>query len=153
MLTIPRSHRLNETWRSRAPLGEAEIEEFIEEIADCKPQSAVPWLESYLRKVKCVYAIQIFSGNFKNDGWAAVYAVRDAIQDSVGGIMQADGEGFSNEDGFHILWQFSGSAKGLWSMALIREGKWEVFQMQLTTEDTARHSAAARFPQESRLWR
>ncbi len=35
-------------------LGEAEIEEFIEEIADCKPQSAVPWLENYLRKVKCV---------------------------------------------------------------------------------------------------
>ena len=116
-------------------LGEGEIEEFIEDISDCKPQSAVPWLESYLRKVRCTYAFQIFSGTDKDGGWSAVYAMRDAIRESAGGIIQADGEGFSNEEGLHILWQFSGRATGPWWMAVLREGEWATFQMQLDNRE------------------
>ena len=45
--------------------------------------------------------------------------------------MQADREGFSNEDGYHILWQFSESAKGDWWMGVLRDGSWTHFQMDL----------------------
>ncbi len=45
--------------------------------------------------------------------------------------MQADGEGFSNEDGDHVLWQFSEDVSGLWWMAVYREGAWCPFQMDL----------------------
>jgi hypothetical protein len=60
-----------------------------------------------------------------------MYAVRGAIQESAGGIVQADGEGFSNEEGFHVLWQFSDGVKGPWWMAVLRDGEWITFQMQL----------------------
>jgi hypothetical protein len=113
-------------------LGAEEIEEFLADIEDCRPTSAVEWLQKYLPTVKNIYAFQILSGTDKGDGWAALYAVRDAINDAAGGIMQADGEGFSNEEGFHILWQFSKSAKGSWQMAVLQDGNWVTFEMELS---------------------
>jgi hypothetical protein len=112
-------------------LGADEVAEFVDEIEECKPASAANWLRDYLAKVKCIYAFQVLSGTDKNDGWAAMYAVRDAIREVVGGIIQADGEGFSNEEGYHILWQFSDRVKGPWWMAVLRDGEWATFQMQL----------------------
>jgi hypothetical protein len=113
-------------------LGEEEIEEFLADIEDCRPASAVEWLQEYLPTVKNIYAFQILSGTGKGEGWAALYAVRDAIKDDAGGIMQADGEGFSNEEGLHILWQFSKSAKGSWRMAVLQSGNWVSFEMELS---------------------
>jgi hypothetical protein len=57
--------------------------------------------------------------------------MRDGIRETVGGIIQADSEGFSNEAGFQILWQFSRSAKGPWWMAVMKNGEWVTFQMEL----------------------
>ena len=113
-------------------LGAEEIEEFLAEIEICRPAAAGEWLQEYLPRVKNIYAFQILSGTDKDEGWKALYAVRDAIKETGGGIMQADGEGFSNEEGFHILWQFSDSAKGPWQMAVLRDGQWESFQMELS---------------------
>ena len=36
-----------------------------------------------------------------------------------GRILQADGEGLSNEDGYHNLWQFPEDAAGAWNMAVL----------------------------------
>lgn len=38
--------------------------------------------------------------------------VQSAIWSVSGGILQADAEAFSNEDGYHIHWQFSDDATG-----------------------------------------
>src|SRR5690349_19293520 len=57
--------------------------------------------------LSCIYAFQILSGAASGDGWGAIDIVRTAIKKVVGGIIQADREGFSNEDENHILWQFS----------------------------------------------
>src|SRR5688572_22083526 len=50
-------------------LGAEEIAEFLDEISNHRPQSAVAWLQKYLRKVKCIYAFQILSGVDKDEGW------------------------------------------------------------------------------------
>jgi len=112
-------------------LGATEIGEFLDELEAYKPTSAVTWLRKYLASVKCTYAVQILPGTEKNNGWLAVYAVRDAIRETAGGIIQADGEGFSNEEGFHILWQFADAVNGPWWMAVLRDGEWVTFQMEL----------------------
>ena len=50
----------------------------------------------------------------------------------VGGIIQADNEGFSNEDGYHILWQFADDVSGNWNMAVKNFfGNWTNFTMNL----------------------
>jgi hypothetical protein len=48
-----------------------------------------------------------------------------------GGIFQADGEGFSNEDGYHAVWQFSDRVSGPWWMGVLQDDRWVHFEMEL----------------------
>jgi hypothetical protein len=117
---------------SPGELGDEELQEFIEEIKGEKPASAARWLEEYLPHVKVIYAFQILGGADVNDGWEAVHALQAFIWNKRGGILQSDGEGFSNEDGYCILWQFSEDVSGTWNMALLGEsGQWVRFEMDL----------------------
>ena len=50
-------------------------------------------------------------------------------------ILQADNEGFTNEEGFHIVWQFSDSVSGAWNMAVLQDGTWHHFKMDLGDPD------------------
>jgi len=71
----------------------------------------------------------------------------DALREHAGGIQQADGEGFSNEDGFHILWQFSEKATGSWWMAVLDEtGKWVTYPMDLGNEKHRKAFKEGRIP-------
>lgn len=113
-------------------LGEEEIQEFLEEIVDYKPNSAVKWLKSFLPKVKAIYAFQILNGVDEGHGWEAIGIIKGFIWNKLGSIFQADAEGFSNEDGYHILWQFSESVTGPWSVAVKKVfGGWTAFEMDL----------------------
>ena len=113
-------------------LGKDEIEEFKEEIEDCKPLSAVKWLNNYFDKVKVIYAFQLLDKAFEDDNFEIVSNLREKIWNKVDGILQADNEGFSNEDGNHILWQFSDTVTGDWNMAVKNIfGKWTTFTMDL----------------------
>ncbi len=109
----------------------AEIEEFLEEVVDCKPSTAASWLAVYLPKTKTIYAFQLLHGTDHKNGWEILGKVKDSIHAQVGGILQADGEGFSNEEGYHVLWQFADSVTGTWWMGVLKDGKWVHFQMDL----------------------
>ena len=54
-------------------------------------------------------------------------------------IIQADGEGFTNDDGYHIVWQFSDSVSGPWNMCGYKDDLWHHFEMDLGDPD---HRAA-----------
>ena len=112
-------------------LGAGEIVEFLEEIATCKPESSVRWLSNYLPTVKAIYAFQLLGGTDTDDGREAFDMLQSELWSSLGGIFQADAEGFSNEDGYHILWQFSDSVSGPWQMGLLKDGEWVHFGMEL----------------------
>lgn len=99
-------------------LGQAEIEEFKDEIVDCKPTSAVKWLLNYFDKVKVIYAFQILNSVDNDESWSIVGELKTKIWNETEGIIQADNEGFSNEQGYHILWQFSDNVSGPWYMAI-----------------------------------
>jgi hypothetical protein len=116
---------------SSSDLVSAEIEEFLEEIADCKPATAATWLAEYLRKIKTIYAFQLLPGKDVKNGWDILGTVQDSVHSQVGGILQADQEGFYDEEGYHILWQFSDSAKGTWWMGVLKDRDWVHFEMDL----------------------
>jgi hypothetical protein len=116
-----------------------EIEEFLDEIKDCKPASAAAWLAEYLPTVRTIYAFQLLFGTDVKNGWEILGKVKASIFNQVGGILQADGEGFSDEEGYHILWQFSNTVKRPWWMSVLKDGEWVRFQMDLGNEN---HRAA-----------
>ena len=119
--------------------GQDEVADFIEDIQDCKPKSGVQWLENYLASVKTVYAIRHLQGSETDEGSNALHAVRSALWERGDAIIQADGEGFTNEDGYHIVWQFSDSISGRWKMGVLQDGVWRHFSMDLGDPD---HRAA-----------
>jgi len=119
--------------------GQDEIADFLEEIQDCKPESGVAWLTDYLAEVKTVYAFQHLQGAEMEDGGNVLHALRSALWERGDAIIQADGEGFTNEDGYHIVWQFSDSVSGPWNMGVYKDDLWYHFKMDLGDPD---HRAA-----------
>jgi hypothetical protein len=119
--------------------GQDEIADFLEELEDCKPESGVAWLTDYLAEVKTIYAFQHLQGAELEDGGNALHALRAALWERGDAIMQADNEGFTNEEGFHIVWQFSDSISGSWNMGVYKGDLWHHFKMDLGDPD---HRAA-----------
>ena len=116
-------------------IGQDEIADLLEETQDCKPESGVAWLHDYLVEVKTIYAFQHLLGADSEEGSAALHALRSALWERGEAIIQADLEGFTNEEGHHIVWQFSDSVSGPWSMAVLQEGSWHHFDMDLGDPD------------------
>lgn len=113
-------------------LGQDELNEFREIIQDYKPTSAVQWLTNYFDTVKVIYAFQLLNAAFDDNNFEIIGSIKTKIWNKTKGILQADNEGFSNEDGYHILWQFSDSVTGDWGCAVINSlGKWDKFIMDL----------------------
>ncbi len=130
-------------------LGEEELEELREEIEDFKPISAVKWLDNYFGKIEVIYAIQMLDASFEEANYQVVSIIKDKIWRKVGGILQADNEGFSNEEGNHILWQFSNEVTGDWNMAVLNsEGEWINFRMDLGNKKQRKEFRAGRVPKD-----
>jgi len=127
-------------------LGNDELEEFVAEVEDYKPASAAKWLKKYLPRVRVIYALQVLSGAEVGDGWDAVHTIQSAIWTRSNGILQSDGEGLTNEDGYHILWQFSDKAVGKWNMAVLEEGSWVRFEMDLGDRNQREEFLEGRLP-------
>ena len=115
-------------------LGAEELEEFLDEIPLHLPASGSEWLQNYLPTVKVIYAFQLLSGTDLNDGWALLHAVYGAIWQVAGGILQADDEGFSNEEGYTILWQFGETVTGSWKVGVLVDGAWKHCEIDLGNE-------------------
>jgi hypothetical protein len=120
-------------------VGQDEIADFIEDTQDCKPESGVEWLHAYLAEVKTVYAFQHLEGADTEEGGNVLHALRAKLWERGDAILQADNEGFTNEEGFHIVWQFSDSVSGPWKMGVLQDGVWLQFAMDLGDPD---HRAA-----------
>ena len=112
-------------------LGQDEIADFVEDLGDAKPENNVRWLEGFLDEVKTVYAFQHLLGAETVDGGNALHALRAMLWERGDAILQADGEGFTNEEGYHIVWQFSDSVSGPWNMGVYKDDLWHHFTMDL----------------------
>ncbi|GAC1475112.1 MAG: hypothetical protein NVSMB9_26880 [Isosphaeraceae bacterium] len=116
-------------------LGAEEVAEFIDRLDAGGPASASRWLADYLESVRAIYAIRIYPESISQDPRAldAVYAIRTALRDAVGGIGQWDGHGFTNEDD-HLVWlDPSDTLQGSTTAAILNEstGRWQPFELNL----------------------
>lgn len=111
--------------------GQDEIADLLEDISDARPESAREWLENFMDDVQTVYVFQHLSGWETEEGSAALHALRHALWMRGEAILQADHEGFTNEEGYHILWQFADTVSGSWNMAVLQEDAWRNFSIDL----------------------
>ena len=127
-------------------LGSDELSEFIVAVASGRPETAVPWLTTFLRSVRTIYAFQHLFGTQRARGDEALRCISETIWAGGQAILQADGEGFSNEDGYHILWQFSEGVSGPWWMAVLKDDRWVRFQMELANPEHRRAFLEGKVP-------
>lgn len=132
-------------------LGQEELDEFREDIQGEKPATAVKWLTSYFDKVQVMYAFQMLDAAFEDDNFEVINTIKTTIWNKTQGILQADNEGFSNEEGYHILWQFSDKVTGEWSCAVRNWlGKWDKFVMDLGDVTQREEFKAGKVPKHAR---
>jgi hypothetical protein len=139
----PETHVFQNIWATveRNPvgpntLGAEEVAEFIDRLEAGGPPSASRWLSDYLETVRAIYAIRIYPEAMGDDAHAleAVYAIRTALRDAVGGIGQWDGQGFTNEAD-HLIWcDPADNPQGPTTAALLDEstGEWITFDLNLS---------------------
>jgi hypothetical protein len=133
-------------------LGGEEIEEFKDDIKEYKPNSAVKWLTKYFDKVKVIYAFQLLDASIDEENSSIVNSIKSTIWNKIGGILQADNEGFSNEDGYHILWQFPEEVTGEWNMAIRNFwGNWTNFKMDLEDKNQREEFSNGKIPKKAKL--
>jgi hypothetical protein len=132
-------------------LGADELQEFIDEVSDCKPEPAATWLRQFLPSVKVIYAFQLLNGTDVDDGWTPLHRLYNAVWEHAGGILQSDGEGFSDEDGYTILWQFSDRVNGKWNMGVLKDGRWVHFEMDLGNEQHRKAFLSGEVPNGAKL--
>jgi hypothetical protein len=113
----------------RDSLGKEELGEFDQAMKKALPASGAKWVRGYLKKVRTIYAVQFHSEAARHA--AVVGAVIEALRAAVGGIVQADANGFTNEAGDCVVWQFPQDAVGPWTMAVLDGRKWVTFEMDL----------------------
>lgn len=107
------------------------LEFFREGLAEATPGVNVQWIAQYLTRVQTVYMFRC-SINAPDSNLELVREIIDSLRnEGPHGLLYADLEGWSNEDGQHITWEFSDGANGVWWMALRAESGWNVFQMDL----------------------
>lgn len=132
-------------------LGQDELNEFREAIQDNKPVSAVEWLTNYFDKVKVIYAFLLLNTAFDDNNFEIVSSIKQTVWNKTKGILQADNEGFSNDDGYHILWQFADDVSGEWSCAILNSsGSWMNFIMDLGDKTQREEFQSGNIPQKAR---
>lgn len=117
-------------------IGKEELDEFKDTILDFQPLTAAKWLNDFFDRVQVIYAFKLMTAGLEDDNYPIITSTQSYIWQKVKGILQADEEGFSNEEGYHILWQFPDDADGSWNCAVLNaDGKWENFCMDLADKN------------------
>ncbi len=109
-----------------------EREALLAGINGARPERGAEWLKHYLSHVKVIYAMQPLEGAEVQNEWSAVLRAQAYFWKKFGGILQADNEGYSNQDGYHVLWQFNGPQQGELEAAVMDDaGRWQGFVMDM----------------------
>jgi hypothetical protein len=121
----------------RDPVGEGksgseELAELASGMQNASPARAAEWLRHYFSHVKVVYTMEPLPGSKGPDGVSAMLRAQAYFWKRFGGILQADDEGFSNREGYHVLWQFRNPQQGELEAAVMDDnGEWIGFMMDM----------------------
>jgi hypothetical protein len=111
---------------------ESEIAIVKDALQGSYPLNAREWLKTYLSGTRAVYVFRLQAESYASADWPLLGRVQNLLKDRLGGIIQADKEGFYNEDGNYILWQmYDGAAGSVPAAVLTEKGEWAAFQLRL----------------------
>ena len=139
---------------SKSDSAAGELGEIKDSIGISYPVSARDWLRKYLSTVKTIYSFRLFGDSITKQCWPILGRIQNLLKDNLGGIIQADKEGFYNENGDYILWQmYAGAAGTIPAAALDESGEWVPFQLRLDDDRAVEEFKQGIVPQRGFLSR
>jgi len=112
--------------------GETELNKLRDSIQSSYPVNAREWLKMKFTTVKTIYSFQLFTDNITKKDWPVLGRIQNLLKDTLGGIIQADNEGYYNDKGDYILWQMYAGAGGTIPAATLDEnGEWISYMLRL----------------------
>lgn len=127
----------------------AELDEIIQELDGVEPASGAAWVADYLRSAKTIYRFTPHHEDFEL-AMEALRAVMWGIQKESAGIAYAEGEGWSNQDGCQVTWEFDreDGLEGAWQVAVLDSaGHWQSFSLELSDRAQCRAFREGRSPE------
>ena len=116
--------------------GAAILRELDRTIQNRYPVNARQWLKNYFTAVKAVYTFNLFPDSMNKNSWLILGGIQNFLKDSLGGIIQADNEGYYNEAGLYILWQmYEGATGNVTAASLDDKGEWVPYSYSLKLDD------------------
>jgi hypothetical protein len=116
--------------------GDATLKGLGKSIQDKYPVNARQWLTNYFTTVKSIYTFNIFPDRMNKNNWLILGGIQNFLKDSLGGIIQADNEGYYNEAGLYILWQmYEGATGNATAASLDENGEWVPYSYSLRLDD------------------
>ena len=130
-------------------LFDEELAEFYELLRGLEPRSGAVWVSKYLKDVAVTYAVRVFQAAFDPNATGPHPGdLLWSLKHQVGELIQADGEGFTNEDGYTVVWQFAGNVTGDWAVAVLDEaGNWHSARIDLGDKQHRLAFKAGRLPE------
>ena len=116
--------------------GAVTLKELDRTIQNKLPVNARQWLISYFTTVKAIYTFNLFPDRMNKNSWLILGGIQNFLKDSLGGIIQADNEGYYNEAGLYILWQmYEGATGNATAASLDDKGQWIPYSYSLRLDD------------------
>jgi len=124
---------------SPGTLGADEIAEFLDNLDQGGPPSAIRWLRNYLGQVRTIYAIRLHPEAILEhpDAIRAIGIFRETLRELLGGITEYDDFGFTNESD-RLIWLIPKIVpKGTLDVAILDEstGEWAPYSLDLSKSD------------------
>jgi hypothetical protein len=128
-----------------------QISEWRKQLESVQPYSGAHWVRHYLRSVRTVYAFT--PHGIDEETMTALRAVISGIQHEVSAILYAENEGWSNEDGYQITWQFgdppSRTEEEWWVAVLANNDEWQTYCINLAKPEDIRFFREGNLPQDN----
>jgi hypothetical protein len=128
------------------------IQETVRQLLDhenhVKPASAVKWLCQFMKRVKVIYEFRPMQAINSDAGWEIFNEVWMNLRHTETGIVHLDGEGFTNEEGCQITWEYPGEESGELKVAVLNEKgeEWIEYIIDLANQEQKELFMAGKAP-------
>jgi hypothetical protein len=128
------------------------LKKIIEYCETKLPAKNMKWVKKYLSKTKLLYEFIPLSGFESEEDFEILsLVIREAWVNSRG-ILQYINEGFTNESGDLVLWDYPYSITGIRSAALKDfTGRWKTFEMTLESLEQRKKFFKGKLPEKAKL--
>jgi len=115
------------------------------------PSTAVKWLCQFMSRVKVLYEFRPMQAINTEEGWQIFNEVWTNLRENLQGIVHLENEGFTNETGAQITWEYSTPESGDLKVATLNKNgtEWIEYTLDLANQAHCKMFMAGEVPDKA----